>query len=159
MKQNKWLQFITTLFSILVQIGLFLLVLTDIHTSKGTPFDTSTLLQILPSYVLVILVMLTLGGIVYGGYYLKKHKQSWLVYIRENIINPLHKGLVIGNCIQMVNICLLFAIFIFKLQPEKLRPQLDLLLNVSGITFLITCLSGIILEICFIDKESAVFFR
>lgn len=158
MKQNKWLQFITTLFSILVQIGLFLLVLTNVHTSEGTPFDTSTLLQILPSYVLVILVMLTLGGIVYGGYYLKKHKQSWLVYIRENIINPLHKGLVIGNCIQMVNICLLFATFIFKLQPEKLRPQLDLLLNVSGITFLITCLSCIILEICFIDKESAVFF-
>lgn len=158
MKQNKVVQIITILFSVLVQISLFLFVLTQVHTSEGTPFDTSTLLQILPSYVLVILVMLTLCGIVYGGYYLKKHKQSWLVYIRENIINPLHKGLVIGNCIQMVNICLLFATFIFKLQPEKLRPQLDLLLNVSGITFLITCLSCIILEICFIDKESTVFF-
>ena len=48
MKQNKWLQFITILFSILVQIGLFLLVLSNVHTSEGTPFDTSTLFQILP---------------------------------------------------------------------------------------------------------------
>lgn len=89
MKQNKWLQFIIILFSILVQIGLFLLVLSNVHTSEGTPFDTSTLFQILPSYILVILVMLTLGGIVYGGYYLKNiNNLGW--YTSEKILSSLY---------------------------------------------------------------------
>ena len=158
MKQNKWLQIITILVSIIIQIGLFLLVLTNVHTSEGDAFNTSTLLQILPSYVSIILVILALGCIGYGGYYLKKYKQSWLTYIRENIINPLHKSLVIGTCIQITNLCFLFITFILRLQPEKLRPQLDLLLNVSVITFFLTCITCIVLEVCLINKENTVFF-
>lgn len=157
MKQNKVLQVITILVSILLQIGLFLFVLTNIHTSKGTPFDTSILPQILQSYSLVTLSILAIGCIGYGGYYVKKHKQVWLTYIKENIINPLHKSLVIGSCIQGTNFCILIITILVNAQAEELRPHLDLLFNVVGITTCILWLSTVTLEFCFIDKDHSCF--
>jgi hypothetical protein len=157
MKQNKVLQVITILISTLIQIGLFLLILTNVHTAEVDSFNTSILLQILPSYGLVILSILILGGIIYGGYYVKKHKQSWLTYIQENIIKPLHKSLAIGCGLQAINFCILIITLLVNLHSEELRQQLILLLNIVGITAVVTGFSGVVLEICFIDKENTCF--
>ena len=157
MKQNKIVQIITILLSILLQIGLFLLVLTNVHTDEVPSFNISMLLQILPSYGLVIIGILTLGGIVYGGYYIKKHKQPWLTYIQENIIKPLHKSIIIGGCIQATNFCILIITLLVNLHSEELRPQLVLLLNIVGVTAGILWFSAVLLEICFIDKEDTCF--
>lgn len=153
MKQNKIVQIITILLSILLQIGLFLFALTNVHTDEVTSFNTSILPQILQSYGLVTLGILVIGCIGYGGYYVKKYKQSWLAYIQENIINPFHKSLIIGGCIQATNFCLLIITLLVNLHSEELRPQLVLLLNIIGVTAGILWFSAVLLEICFIDKE------
>ena len=153
MKQNKFVQIITILFSIIIQIGLFLFMMTNVHTSETETFDTSVLPQILQSYGLVILSIIVLVGIGYSGYYVKKHKQPWLTYIQENIISPLYKSLLIGCCIQVANICLLFITLLINLRSNELRQQLILLLNIVGITAVVTGFAGIVLEMCFIDKS------
>lgn len=157
MKQNKIVQIITILLSILLQIGLFLFVLTNVHTDEVTSFNTSILPQILQSYGLVTLGILVIGCIGYGGYYVKKYKQAWLAYIQENIINPFHKSLIIGGCIQATNFCLLIITFLINLHSEELRPQLVLLLNIVGVTAGILWFSAVLLEFCFIDKEQTCF--
>ena len=157
MKQNKFVQIITILASVIIQIGLFLLILTNVHTAEVEAFDTSLLPQILQSYSVIILSIIVLVGIGYGGYYVKKHKQSWLTYIQENIIQPLHKSLVIGTGLQAINFCILSITLLVNLHSEELRQQLILLINIVGITVVVTGVSGVVLEICFIDKENTCF--
>ena len=154
MKQNKFIQFIAILFSAVIQIGIFLLLLTNIRMSEPAYFDTSILIPILQSYGLVALGVIIIGGLIYGGYYVKKYKQSWMIYLRENILNPIHLSIVIGCIIQAINFCMLFISSIFLIaQSEKFRPQLGLLLITSFLTGLITVFLCLILEACFYEND------
>ena len=154
MKQNKFIQFIAILFSAVIQIGIFLLLLTNIRISEPVYFDTSILIPILQSYGLVALGVIIIGSLIYGGYYVKKYKQSWMIYLRENILNPIHLSIIIGCIIQAINFCMLFISSIFLIaQSEEFRPQLGLLLITSLLTGLITLFLGLILEACFYEND------
>lgn len=154
MKQNKFVQFIAILFSALVQIGIFLLLLTNIRMPETTYFDTSILIPVLQSYGLITLGVIVIGGLIYGSYYVKKYKQSWVIYLRENILNPIHLSVTIGCIIQAINFCILIISSIFLIaQSEEFRPQLSLLLITSLLTGLITLFLCLILEACFYEND------
>ena len=152
MKQNKFVQLIAILISALVQIGIFLLILTNLRTTEAVSFDISMSLPILHAYGLALLGICVIGSIIYGGYYIKKYKSSWMTYIRENILNSIHISIIIGYIIQVINLCVLTITCVLCAQSEELRPQLGLLIITAIFTGLFTLISGIILETCFYEK-------
>lgn len=153
MKQNKFVQFIAILVSALVQIGMFLFFIMVVRISDDTSFDVSTLPTILQSYGLVTIVILTIGGIIYGGYYVKKHKQSWVVFLRNNVFEPASISFMIGCGIQAINIIILLITLILNLESETLRTQISHLFIASMITGLLTFLFCMIVEECDDDTK------
>lgn len=154
MKQNKFVQFIAILVSALVQIGIFFLILTSLRTTEESYFNLSILPSILQVYSLVTLSVSIIGGLIYGGYYVKKYKKSWMVYIRKNILNPIHSSIIIGCVIQVANLFILgITIWLVTAQAEELRPQLNFLLVTSLFTLLITIFLGVLLEACFYEND------
>lgn len=146
MKQNKFVQFIAILFSALVQIGMFLFFVMVVRINNDTPFDISTLPTILQSYGLVTIVILIIGGMIYGGYYVKKYKQSWAIFLRNNVLEPASISFTVGAGIQAVNMIILFITLILNLDSETLRTHISYLLIASISSGLITFLLGMIVS-------------
>lgn len=154
MKQNKFVQIIAILTSALIQVGIFLLILTNLRTTEESYFNPSILPSILQIYGLVALSIFFIGGLIYGGYYIKKYKQHWMDYIRKNILNPIHSSIIIGCIIQVANLFTLgITIWIVTAHVEELRPQLNFLLVTSLFTLIITIFLGVLLEACFYEND------
>lgn len=146
MKQNKFVQFIAILVSTLVQIGMFLFFVMTIRMSDDTSFDVSTLPTILQSYGLVTIVILTICGIIYSGYYVKKYKQYWVIFLRNNVLIPAHSSFEIGCGIQAINMLILLITLIINLKSDTLRTQISNLLIASMSSGLLTFLLCLIVS-------------
>ena len=140
MKQNKFVQFIAILVSALVQIRMFLFLATAVRVGDDTSFDISTLPMILQSYGLVAIVILIICGIIYGGYYVKKYKESWVIFLKNNIFEPARISFMIGCGIQVINMIILLITLIINLKSDTLRTQISNLLIASIISGLLTFL-------------------
>lgn len=111
-----------------------------VRISDDTSFDISTLPTILQSYGLVAMVILIICGIIYGGYYVKKYKQCWVIFLRNNVLIPVHNSFEIGCGIQAINIIILLITLIINLKSDTLRTQISNLLIASMSSGLLTFL-------------------
>ena len=140
MKQNKWLQVISYLIPITLQVFLF----NAIIAQYKQDFNTNNLPTLLQIYGLVILGGLTIISVFYGLYYVKKHKPDWLNYIESNVLKPILKSSIIIVGFLAFN---MFILIIMFLAPplRELRTDINSLLNVSFILFAINSISIIII--------------